>query len=92
MSRTVIWPGGAVTVIVPLAFALTPFSLKVSAAWLGEADGAAEADGVGEGDGEELVLDPPHPAHRARVAKATRSCRCLKVPPHRFRALPLQVT
>src|SRR5712691_5129882 len=92
LSRTVIWPGGAVTVIVPLAVARTPFSLKVNAAGLGEADGVAEEGGVGEGDGAELVPDAPHAAHRARVAKATRPCLGFKVPPHRFRALPMQVT
>jgi hypothetical protein len=79
-------------VIVPLALALTPFSLKVSAGALGEADGLAEARGVGDGDGAELVPDPPHPPHKARVAKATRACLGLKVPPHRYQALPKQVT
>ena len=78
--------------IVPLAVALTPFSLKVSAGTLGETDGLAEARGVGDGDGAELVSDPPHPAHKARVAKTTRACLDLKVPPHRYRALPMQVT
>jgi hypothetical protein len=78
--------------MVPLALARTPFSLKVSAGGLGVAEGVAVAGGVGDGDGEELVLEPAHPAPRARVAKRTRACLGLKVPPHRFRALPMQVT
>jgi hypothetical protein len=92
LSRTVIWPGGAVTVIIPLAFALTPFSLNVSGAGPAEAEGLAEAEGVGEGDGVELVPEPPQATHRTRVAKTTMACFGLKLPPHRFRALPLQVT
>jgi hypothetical protein len=79
-------------VIIPLAFALTPFSLNVSAAGPADAEGLAEAEGVGDGDGVELVPVPPQATHKARVAKTTRACLGLKVPPHRFRALPLQVT
>jgi hypothetical protein len=79
-------------VIIPLAFALTPFSLKVSDAGPAEAEGLAEAEAVVEGDGVELVPEPPQATHKARVAKTTRAWLDLKLPPHRFRALPLQVT
>ena len=78
--------------IVPLAFALTPFSLKVCGAGPDEAEGLAEAEGVGDGDGAEPVPELPHATHRARVAKTTRAWFGLNLPPHRFRALPLQVT
>jgi hypothetical protein len=79
-------------VIDPLAFALTPFSLNVSGAGPAEAEGLADAEGVGEGAGGEPVPARPHPTHRAMVAITTRACFGLKLPPHRFRALPQQVT
>jgi len=78
-------------VIDPLALALTPFNLNVSGAGA-EAEGLADGEGVGEGAGGELVPARPHPTQRATVAITTRACLGLKLPPHRFRALPQQVT
>src|SRR4030081_257109 len=65
LRRTVICPGGAVTEIVPLAFARTPLSLKVRGAGPCEAEGVGDAARVGEGEGVGLLTGPPHPATMA---------------------------
>jgi len=56
-----------VTLIVPLALLLTPFSLKISAGGVGVGGGVAIA---GLGDGEVDELGPPVPPHAATVNNA----------------------
>ena len=71
LSSTVNIDGCEVTVMVPPAVVLTPFSLKVNPAGVGVATGVVTT-GLGEGDGEEPVpVEPQAAAITSSAASAT---------------------